>query len=203
VKISGVVLAAGTSSRLGEPKQLLELAGHPLLQHVVDAASAAGLDELVVVVGHHADEVREAIALPESARFVVNPDYATGQASSLRSGLEAAAESGADAALILLGDQPSIPAAAIRAVAEAGANGAGPVVQASYRGRPGHPTLFARSLWPELLAVEGDKGARDLIQAHPEWVRRIEVDGDPPPDLDTYEDYERLRARYLSSERPG
>jgi len=192
--ISGILLAGGTSSRLGRPKQLMELGGRPVLQHVVDAAAAAGLDELVVVLGHRAEDVAAALTLPATARAVVNPDYATGQASSMRTGLAAASPS-SEAALLLLGDQPAMRPADIRAVVAAYRAGAGPVVQGSYRGTPGHPVLFDRSVWPDLLAVEGDRGARDVLKAHPDWVVRVDLDADLPADLDTMEDYERMKGQ--------
>jgi molybdenum cofactor cytidylyltransferase len=191
VSIAGIVLAGGTSSRLGRPKQLLELAGRPLLQHAVDAAATARLDEVIVVLGHRAGEVAAALALPPGARSVVNPDYATGQASSMHTGL-AAVSPQAEAAVLLLGDQPGMAPAHIAAVADAFRGGAGPIVQGSYRGTPGHPVLFARRVWPELMAVRGDLGAREVIKAHPDWVVRVELDADVPPDLDTMEDYRRL-----------
>jgi molybdenum cofactor cytidylyltransferase len=191
-KISGIVLAGGTSSRFGQPKQLLELEGRPLLQHAVDAAAAAGLDEVVVVLGHLAGDIAAALSLPAGARTVVNPDYATGQASSMRTGLVAASPD-ADGAIILLGDQPGMSPAHIGAVAGAFRAGAGPIVQGSYRGTPSHPVLLARSLWPELMAVEGDKGAREVIKAHRGEVTLVELDAEVPPDLDTVEDYRRLR----------
>jgi len=189
--ISGIVLAGGTSSRLGQPKQLLDLGGRPLLQHAVDAAAAAGLDELIIVLGHQAEDVAAAVTLPAGARSVVNPDYATGQASSMRSGLAATSPT-SEAAVILLGDQPAIRPADIVAVVNAYRTGSGPVVQGSYRGTPSHPVLFARETWPELMAVGGDTGARDVLKAHPDWVVRVELDAEVPEDLDTMEDYERM-----------
>lgn len=189
--ISGIVLAGGTSSRFGRPKQLLVLGGKPLLQHTVDAAAAAGLDEIVVVLGHMAEAVRAALVLPVGARTARNPDFATGQASSLRCGLLAASD-GSDAALVLLGDQPGMTASTIAAVAGGFRAGHGPIVQASYRGSPSHPVLFARSVWPELMAVTGDQGAREVIKAHRDWVHRVPIDAEVPPDLDTEEDYRRL-----------
>lgn len=186
-----MILAAGTSSRLGQPKQLLEVGGRPLLQHAVDAAVEAGLEEVIVVLGHAADEVAAALRLPSGARIVVNPDFEAGQASSLRAGLsELSAE--CSAAVILLADQPGVSYETVRAVADAYREGAGPVVQATYGNRPSHPVLFDRQLWPQLEAVEGDVGARDLLAQHPEWVTVVEVGGLPPPDIDTWEDYQRL-----------
>jgi molybdenum cofactor cytidylyltransferase len=189
--IAAVVLAAGTSSRLGRPKQLLELGGRPLLQHAVDAAVRAGLEEVIVVLGHAADEVVAAVRMPAGAQTVVNPDYAKGQATSLRAGLRELS-SDCRAALVLLGDQPSVSSEVVRAVVDAYRGGAGPVVQATYGGRPSHPVLFDRQVWPHLEAVEGDVGARDLLVDHPEWVAAVEVGGLPPPDIDTWEDYRRI-----------
>lgn len=189
--IAAVVLAAGTSSRLGRPKQLLELRGRPLLQHAVDAAFEAGLDEIVVVLGHQAGEVAAALTLPEGARAVVNPNYVEGQSSSLRAGLRAVSLQ-VRAAVVLLGDQPGVSPAAIRAVAGAYEEAGGPVVQAAYGGQPGHPVLIDRRIWPEIETVEGDVGARDILSAHPEWVTTVNVGGDPPQDVDTWADYRRI-----------
>jgi molybdenum cofactor cytidylyltransferase len=191
--ISGIVLAGGMSSRLGQPKQLLELGGRPVLQYVLDAAARAGLDELVVVLGHAADRVSSAIHLPEGARSVLNPDFATGQASSLRVGLRAASPE-SQAALILLGDQPRIRAEVIRSIVEAYRRTGALMVQARYRGTPGHPVLMDRGVWAQVEAVEGDRGARDLLAAHPEWIHRVDFDAPLPADIDTWEDYERVKA---------
>ncbi len=189
--IAGVVLAAGTSSRLGRPKQLLPLQGKPLTQHVIDATIAAGLDEVVVVLGHAAEEVKAGLELPPQARIVVNPEYEAGQSTSLRTGLGALGPD-VKAAVVLLGDQPGIKANVIRSVVDAYRQSGGPVVRASYEGKPGHPVLFDRKLWSELQQVEGDRGARDLLAAHPEWVATVEVKGDPPGDVDDWDDYERV-----------
>ena len=182
-----VILAAGASRRLGRPKQLLELDGIPLLQHVLDAASAASPAQIVLVLGHLAPEIRAAVALPAGAVVTVNPEYATGQASSLRTGVHALGD-GIGRAVIVLGDQPQITGEAIRAVALA----SGPIARASYGGVPGHPVAFDRELWTELAAVEGDRGARDLIVRHAAQVTAVELGGRPPPDVDTDEDYRRL-----------
>lgn len=111
----------------------------------------------------------------------------------MRVGLEAVGPD-ARAAVVLLGDQPGLEAGAIRAVVEEYERSGSKVVQAHYRGRPGHPVLFDRATWEELKAIEGDKGARDVLKKHPEWIQAAELDLDLPPDLDTWEDYEKLRA---------
>jgi molybdenum cofactor cytidylyltransferase len=189
--IAGVILAAGTSSRLGRPKQLLPLRGSTVLQHVVDVSVASGLDEVVVVLGHEAAAVAASLRLPERARVAINPAYRTGQASSLRAGLRALDQETL-AAVLILGDQPGLAGSAIRAVIDAYKRTGSLVVQTSYRGRLGHPVLLDRRIWPEVEAVRGDVGARDLLAGHPEWVVPVEVPGDPPPDLDTWDDYRRM-----------
>jgi molybdenum cofactor cytidylyltransferase len=190
--VSAVILAAGTSSRMGVTKQLLPLRGSPLLQHVVDRASQAGLEEVIVVLGHDAAAIRASLVLPSGARTVVNSDYASGQASSLRAGL-AAADPRATAALILLGDQPEVRPEAIRAVVERYEETGGPVVRARYGDEPGHPVLLDRSAWDELIArAAGDRGAGPVLQERPEWVVWAPIAGAPPNEVDTPEDFERL-----------
>lgn len=197
--ISGVVLAAGTSSRFGRPKQLLDLGGIPVLRHVLDAAVAGGLDEVVVVLGHHAREIVDAVPPTGRVRIASNPQYADGQSTSLRTGLQAV-EAGSEAAVILLGDQPWVRPDAIAAVVAAFRNGNGPVVQATYEGRPAHPTLLGRSVWATVVEEsEGDEGARAVLGRHPEWVAAAEVGGAPPEDIDTEEDYARLLSRMDST----
>jgi molybdenum cofactor cytidylyltransferase len=192
--ISGVVLSAGSSTRLGRPKQLLPLRGRPLLQHVLDAAAAADLHEVVVVLGHRAAQISEALVRPPRGRVVVNPAHDRGQSTSLRAGLAALGPE-VGAALVLLGDQPEVRVEAIRAVRAAWEAGQGPVVRAAYGGRPGHPLVLDRSLWPAIAELEGDLGAREAVRAHPDWVAAVEVGGEPPPDVDTEKDYERLLRR--------
>jgi molybdenum cofactor cytidylyltransferase len=192
--VSGVILAAGASTRMGRPKQLLDVAGRPLLQHVVDAALAASLDEVIVVLGHRADEVKAALALGGRARAVVNSDFADGQITSLRCGL-AATNPDARAAAILLGDQPSLQSEAIdhmiAAFLASGARAARPVYP-EVGGRPGHPVLLAREIFPELEGLHGDQGARTLFSEQRPGVLEIPVAGQPPPDIDTPEDFARI-----------
>lgn len=190
--VVAVVLAAGRSARMGRPKQLLLWRGRPLVAHVLGAATAAGLERVVVVLGHAAGEVALALEAPPGARLVVNPDHASGQASSLRAGLGAAGPE-ADAALILLADQPEVRPDAIRAVVAAGRREG--IARARYAGRPGHPVLLGRDVWPELAGLAGDVGARRLIEADPRRVLDVEVGGDPPPDVDTPHAFARLTAR--------
>lgn len=195
--LCGVVLAAGASTRMGHAKQLLPLRGRPLLQHVLDAAAAAGLDEIVLVLGTHAAEIGPALALPHErvVRVVDDPACASGQAASLRAGLRAA-DPRATAAVVLLGDQPGVTAGLVERVVGAflagGAPAARPVYAAASGTRtPGHPVVLARRLWPALATLHADEGARALLAAHPEWLLEVEIDGEPPADVDTRDDYRR------------
>ncbi len=194
--LSGVLLAAGASTRMGRPKLLLELGGRPLLQHAIDAAAASCLDEIIVVLGADAEAIEAAVRLPDSraCRFVQNPEFPRGQSGSLRIGL-AAADPRADAAAVLLGDQPGVGAELIdrvaRAFREARAPMARPVYSAADARRlPGHPVFLARRIWPDVKKLRGDRGARALLSAHREWLMEVPVEGEPPPDVDTWEDYQ-------------
>jgi molybdenum cofactor cytidylyltransferase len=193
--LSGIVLAAGASTRMGQPKQLLPLAGQPLLQHVLEAALASCLDEVILVLGHRASEVRAAIRIPEGHRIrvVVNRRYGLGQSASLRLGLRAASPRAA-AAAILLGDQPQVSARLIDTVATAFRRAGVPVVRPVYGGAngrrlPGHPVLLARRIWPQVEELMGDEGMRGLLAAHPQWLREVSLEGEAPGDIDTWEDY--------------
>jgi molybdenum cofactor cytidylyltransferase len=152
----------------------------------------AGLYEVVIVLGHRSDDVARAIRTSIGTRTVANPDYLRGQATSLRAGLEAMSED-SEAAVLILGDQPAVDAPKVRAIVASYTQSEVPVVQATYGGMPGHPVLFDRSIWADLMAIDGDRGARDVLRQHPEWIRTVELGGEVPADLDTWEDYERLK----------
>jgi molybdenum cofactor cytidylyltransferase len=189
--ITGIVLAAGTSSRFGRTKQLLELEGKPLVQHAIDAAATAGLDEVVVVLGHDAERVGDSLRLPPSGRTVVNPIYEAGQSTSLVAGLDAAGLE-SDAAVVLLADQPGITAEHVRALVDAFEAGRPLVVRLRFRDGPG-PALLSREVWDEARSLTGDTGAREIIAAHPGWVSEVVVDSDAPADVDRPSDLDRLR----------
>ncbi|MGD9696089.1 MAG: NTP transferase domain-containing protein [Thermoleophilia bacterium] len=195
--VVAIVLAAGRGTRMGGPaKQLLPLGGRPLVQHAVDAAAAGGIDDVIVVLGHAAEQVSAALALPEGGRVVVNPDHDRGLSTSLRAGI-AAAPHEATAAIVLLGDQPGVPPEAVRALVAAHRRGRGPLLRAAYGGRPGHPALIAREVWRRLGALAGDVGARDLMgEAEP-----VETGRPWPEDVDTPADYARAARRAGASPR--
>ena len=193
---TAIVLAAGEGARMGAPlKQLLPLGGRPLLEHALEAAAAADLEDIVLVLGHAAERVAAGVSAPPGTRVVVNPRHAEGQATSLRAGIDAAPEV-ARSVVVLLGDQPGVRPDAVRAVVDAHAARGAPICRAVYRGRAGHPVLLDRFVWPGVEALRGDAGARSLIAAHAGSVELVEVGGDAPEDVDTPDDLERMRARW-------
>jgi molybdenum cofactor cytidylyltransferase len=178
--ISGIVLAAGTASRFGSTKQLAEIDGKPLVQHAIDAAADADLDEIVVVLGHDAERVREALQLPSNAHPVVNERFAEGQSTSLASGLRALHPE-SEAAVVLLADQPGVTSEEIRLLTERFAETDALVVRLRYLNAPG-PALLAKEIWPEAFELTGDTGARALFDSH--QVDELEIDRVAPRDID-------------------
>jgi CTP:molybdopterin cytidylyltransferase MocA len=198
--VLGVVLAAGGSTRMGRPKQLAELDGRPLLAHALAALDTAPVDRVVVALGGAAGEVLEHVDLGRAEPLVVE-GWAAGMGHVLASTLAQAGDDWA-AVVVLLGDQPLVPAGAVTRVVEAWRAGAGPVVTATYGGRPGHPRLFDRRLLPDLLRLTGDTGARDLLAAHPDRVHRVEVgDLGSDADVDVEADLERVSRMLTTSNR--
>jgi len=184
-RVAGVLLAAGSGSRLGQPKALVELGGSRLVDRGVELLRAGRADPIVVVTG------AAPLALP-GVITVRNPDWASGMGSSLATGLRAV-PGGCAAAVVALGDQPLIGPAAVRRLIAAHAAGA-TVAVASYQGRPRNPVLLAREHWPEVTALAaGDVGARPVLRAHADLVTLVECADTAQPDgLDTPEDLARL-----------
>jgi CTP:molybdopterin cytidylyltransferase MocA len=177
---------------MGSPKQLLAVRGRPLLEHVVAQAGASGLDEVLVVLGGSAERITAAVDMGR-ARVVLNPDYATGMASSLRVGLAALGPE-VERAAVILGDQPDVSAVLIDELLELQVREGMPAAALSFGGLLHPPVVLERELWPELSSLQGDIGCRALIRSHPELVAALGVSEDPrhPVDIDTPEDYERL-----------
>jgi len=201
---SAIVLAAGRSRRMGRRVALLPLAGRPVLQHVIDAAAASHVDEIVLVLDAAAREVCEALSLPNHLRVAEAHDAAEGQGASLVAGLRAVSAK-CDAAVVLLGDQPGVDAASIDLAIDEFRTHDAPAVRPVHGERriPGHPVILDRSLWPRLHALRGDAGARALLAAHSDWLHTFPIEGDPPADLDTWDDYLRVRDGWKAPSRAG
>jgi molybdenum cofactor cytidylyltransferase len=190
--VIGIVLGAGSSRRLGRPKQTLPLGDTTLLGSVLRDAEASSLDRVVLVLGGAADEAL-AGAPPTRAEVVVNDAHGSGCASSLLAGLDAAGP--ADAVLLILGDMPGVGPEVIDRVRRAweGSRPWGAVTV--YRGSPGHPLAFSAAAFPALRGLHGDKAVWKLLDAHPGRFLGVPVDRDLPRDVDTWEDYEAVRGR--------
>ncbi len=192
--VAGIVLAAGASTRLGQPKQLLPYGDTTLLRHVTRVGLAAGLKPLVVVLGAHAAACwREVADLP--VVVVDNPRYAEGQSTSLRAGL-AALPAAARAVVVLLGDMPEVDAPLVQQlVATWRATGAS-IVRPAYAGQPGNPVLFSAEHFPALAAARGDEGGRAVLRAHAAEVLLVPVASPAAlEDIDTWEAYQALLRR--------
>ncbi len=183
--MAGIVLAAGASSRMGRPKMLLPVGGGTLLKAVAQALLDGGLQRVVVVLGCEADHVRRSAGLPDDPRLrvAVNADWPSGMASSLRRGIDECGE--AVAALVALGDQAGITAERVKRIVSAWSPGVSLVLPV-HDGRAGHPVLFSRPLWPELRALQGDVGGREVVKRHLEDA--VVVPAEALADLDTEED---------------
>jgi molybdenum cofactor cytidylyltransferase len=191
---AGVILAAGASRRMGEPKQLLPVHGRPLLEAALAAACESRLDEVVVVLGAHADEIRRTVRLGR-ARVVFNPAFAEGMSTSLRAGI-ASLGSHVARAVVILGDQPDISAEVVDLLLDTHAASGLPAAALSFDGLLHPPVVLAREMWGDIESLEGDVGCRALVRAHPELVAAVAADtpGGHPVDIDTREDFERLAA---------
>lgn len=191
-RTAAVVLAAGASSRFGRPKALVRLRGSPMLQHVLDVVAAARLAEVVVVLGHDADEIEGGLRW-RSERLVRNPDPDRGLSSSLRIGLDSLGPA-ADAAFIFLGDQPLVRAAVVERLLAAGVSADRPIAMPRYEGGGGpNPLLVHRSAWSLALGAKGDRGLGPLLRDRPGLVSPVDVPGSNP-DVDTPEDLADLDA---------
>lgn len=191
-RVAGVLLAAGEGSRLGQPKALVKLGDVTLAERGVALLRVGGADPIVVVTG------AAAVSL-DGVRLVHNPEWQTGMGSSVRVGLGALADVGADAdvgaAVIALADQPLVGPEAVRRLIQTYFAGAS-VAVAAYDGRPRNPVLVAAEHWPGVIAsATGDTGARAFLRAHPDLVTLVEcADTGAPDDIDTPEDLARVRA---------
>jgi len=194
-KIAALILAAGQSRRMGQPKMLLPWGESTVLQTVLAAFRAAGVDKIVVVTGALHDSITALVG--STAHTVFNPEYASGEMlSSMQCGLRhlLAEAAEAEAVLIGLGDQPQVQARSVEAVCAAFRQSGASLIVPSFQKRRGHPWLVARPLWEELLALAPSQTPRDFLNAHADQIQYVDVDTPTIlADLDTPEDYLKSR----------
>lgn len=184
--VAGLVLAAGGSSRLGRPKQLLPYGSTTLLDHVLQTARGCRFDQLLCVIGGGAGDVRGSVDFTE-IQVVENVSYGSGCSSSIAAAL-AALDARADVLVLMLGDQPGVKSSTIEALV-AGRGGA-PLAACAYANGRGHPLAFSRQLFAELASLHGDKAVWKLLDRYADSVVDVPVAGPVPRDIDTWEDYE-------------
>jgi len=196
-RVSAVVLAAGNSTRMGEPKQLLLLGGRTVLERTLENVRAAGVNEVVLVLGAFAEKIRQELPAVffDALKVVVNRDYEQGMARSLREGLAAVIPQ-MDAALIVLADQPFVRPETIGRIIERYRQSDAEIVIPFYEGKRGNPVLLDRSVFAEAMALQGDVGFRALFGRHVAGIVEVDVaDEGVLLDIDSRDDYERLRRR--------
>jgi molybdenum cofactor cytidylyltransferase len=200
LRIGTIILAAGTSSRMGSAKQLLRIGGTTLLGHVLARVRSANVDEIVLVLGHDADAIQHSIDA-RSTKIVINGRYREGMASSLAAGL-AALDPEIGAAFIVLADQPFVRTETLDLLIESYRTTRAVIVVPTHNGTRGNPVLLDRSIFKEVMALRGEVGARAIFGNHSEEIVKVEVD-DPGIllDFDNREDWEKYRRQNNAS--PG
>jgi molybdenum cofactor cytidylyltransferase len=188
--VAGLVLAAGGSSRLGRPKQLLPYHGATLLDHTVATARACEFDQLLVAVGGNADKVRDRVNLA-GADVVLNPDFGEGCSSSIAVAM-AVLDPRATVLVLLLGDQPGVEPMTVRFLLAG--RGEAPIAVCRYDDGRGHPFAFGREVFPDLRGLHGDKAVWRLLDERADEVEEVPVAGPVPLDVDTWADYEAVVA---------
>jgi molybdenum cofactor cytidylyltransferase len=188
--VTGLVLGAGGSKRLGQPKQLLPFGDGTLLDHTLGVARACNFDQLIVPIGGAADEVRERVDFTD-AEVVVNTAYGSGCSSSIAAALDAV-DPRCEVLVLMLGDQPGVTPATVQALLDG--RGDAPLAVCRYDDGRGHPLAFDRSVFGQLADLHGDKGVWRLLDERAADVVDVPIAGPVPLDVDTPEDYEAVLA---------
>ncbi|MEO5903648.1 MAG: nucleotidyltransferase family protein [Gemmatimonadaceae bacterium] len=191
-RIGTIILAAGSSTRLGKPKQLIELYGQPLVRRAVFAAKNAGSDEIIVVVGALAEKVTAAVSNLTNVATALNPDWKAGLASSLVAGLNAAMKLRLEGVLVMTTDQPLIDSASLRKLLDAFESGHR-IVAAAYDDIAGVPAVFGAEHFDDLMRLKGDEGAGSWLRSRPGDVTTISI-GNAAIDIDTPADIATLHS---------
>ena len=191
-KIAVVIVAAGLSSRLGTPKQLLRYKGKPLLQHLLQVVIDSNTCHIIVVLGANADKITREIDF-SNVQIVMNENWQEGMASSIRCGIQALApiEYTIKGALIILCDQPHVTTTLVNSLITEYINTNKPIIASEYNGVLGAPALFHKSIFPELLQLKGDVGAKLIMQRYADEIITVAF-SKGSVDIDTAADYEKL-----------
>jgi len=190
--IAGLILAAGESSRMGIPKATLTWRGRTFLELIVQTLREGGLERMVVVLGHKAENIQRQVEI-EPAQVVINPDYRSGQTSSLQVGLQALMADELEAVLLCLVDHPAVSGETVRRIVAAFRQCGAPVVVPTYQDRRGHPILVGRQVFDELLGLSCNAGADSVVRKYRAQTRFVEVEDEGVViDVDDLESYQRL-----------
>ena len=194
---AGILLAAGMSKRFGMPKQLLKLGGKTLIKRILEAALSSRLDRIILILGHHSEAILEQIVdckADPRLNIGINPAYRNGMSHSLRLGLDMA-RADFPSVMFLLADQPFVDAKLIDRLLECFWASDKDICVPVCGGRRRNPTLFSRRFYSQILQIQGDTGARDIIRSHPESVQAVEMDDALCFfDIDTPNDLDRLKS---------
>ncbi|NQT31190.1 MAG: molybdenum cofactor cytidylyltransferase [Deltaproteobacteria bacterium] len=186
--LSAILLAAGESKRMGEPKQLMPLGKHTLLEQAIDNLLNSSVDETIVVVGHKAEEITRAIAT-KPVKIMFNPNYRQGMSTSIVAGL-ILVDPQSQAVMLALGDQPLVESQTINQLIDAFNSHDKGIAVPTHRGKRGNPIIFNIKYKAKLLELEGDIGGREIIRQHPGDVLEVAVDSESViSDIDTKDDY--------------
>jgi len=198
-RVTGIVLAAGLSQRMGQPKQLLKLGSQTLLSQVMLNAIRSKLDQVIVVVSPQIEQQATQIleSLDKKVLIVVNTDPVRGISSSIKLGLEEVSE-GARGVMVLLGDQPLVSTEVIDKLIDTFDLDPKKIIVPTYNGKDGNPVIFPAESIGDLRTISGDKGAKNIIHNHLDMVIKVEVgDLGSMEDIDTPEDYKNILARFM------
>ncbi|MCP4020448.1 MAG: molybdenum cofactor cytidylyltransferase [Desulfobacteraceae bacterium] len=189
--IIGIILAAGSASRMGRTKQTLPFQGKPILSHVIENALAANLSRVIVIIGHDAKQIKKEIDFSK-VLLVENKAFAKGQSESIKAGLNAIS-SPCDGAMFLLGDQPLVDKSIINILILKFYESNAPIIIPFYKEKRGNPVIFSDSLFPELHTLSRDTGARVLFKEYQTDIHKVIVNHPGILiDVDTPQDYQNL-----------
>jgi molybdenum cofactor cytidylyltransferase len=187
--ISAILLAAGQSKRMGKLKQLMPFGQSTIVGQAVDNLLNSAVNEVIVMVGYMAEDVTKAIAA-KPIKLVINPDYEQGMSTSIIAGLKSV-HSETQGVMLALGDQPLVNSQTINRLIEEFYNHDKGIAVPTYRGRRGHPIIFAIKYKEQLLKLKGDVGGRQIIQDHPDDILEVVIDSESiVADFDTTDDYQ-------------